>query len=105
MICITENETALKRWMVAGPETARLLNEYDDKHSVNKQDTERHREQMLSVQNPFLSHVKSVTDVVEEFGNRFSETSSDLYTLDTKVIMPDSVVYTIRTAEDIGKTQ
>ena len=29
----------------------------------------------------------------------------DLYTLDNKRIMPDSVVNTIRTAENIGKTQ
>ena len=32
VICITENETALRRWMVAGPETARLLTEYEEKH-------------------------------------------------------------------------
>ena len=28
--------------MVAGPETVRLLNEYEDKHSMNKKDTEHH---------------------------------------------------------------
>ena len=31
VVCITENEAALKRWMVAGPEIARVLNEYDEK--------------------------------------------------------------------------
>jgi len=53
----------------------------------------------------FLSQVKSVTDVMEELGNPFADTSMDLYTLDTKRIMPASVVNTIKTAEDIGKTQ
>ena len=39
---ITKNEAALRHWMVAGPETARLLNKYEDKHSMNKKDTEHH---------------------------------------------------------------
>ena len=50
IVGITENEAALKRWMVAGPETAHLLNEYEDKHSTNKKDTGRHLEEILSVQ-------------------------------------------------------
>ena len=104
-IGVTENEAALTRWMVAGPETARLLNEYDDKQSVNKKHTERHHEQIPSVQKTFLSQVKSVTDVMEELGNPFADTSTDLYTLHTKLIMPDSVVHTVRTAEELGKTQ
>ena len=44
VIGITENETALKRWMVAGPEVARLLMEHEDKHSVNKKCSEHHKQ-------------------------------------------------------------
>ena len=105
VIGVTENEATLTRWMVAGPETARLLMEFDEKHSMKKKDTDRHHEQIPSVQKKFLSRVKSVTDVMEEIGNPFADTSSDLYTLDTKVIMPASVVNAVRSAEDIGKTQ
>ena len=36
VIRITENEAALKHWMVAGPQVARFLTDYEDKHSVNK---------------------------------------------------------------------
>ena len=101
----TENEAALTRWMVAGPETARMLQEYDEKHSKAKTDPERHHEQTPSVQKGFASHGNSVTDVMEEVGNPFSGTSKDLYALDTKVIMPDSVIHSIKTAEDLGKAQ
>ena len=103
-IGITENEAALTRWMVAGPETARLLIEYDEKHSMKK-DTDRHHEQIPSVQKAFILQVKNVTDVMEELGNPFADTGTDLYTLDTKRIMPDSVVNTIKSAENIGKTK
>ena len=105
IIGITENEAALTRWMVAGPETARLLMEYDDKHSSKRKDTDHHHEQIPSVQKTFITHVKNVTDIIEELGNPFADTSSDLYVLDGKHIMPDSVVDAIRSAEDIGKTQ
>ena len=90
---------------MADPETARPLTEYDDKHSMKKKDTDRHHEQIPSVQKTFLSQVKSVTDVMEELGNPFADTSTDFYMLDIKRIMPASVVNTIKTAEDIGKTQ
>ena len=88
VICVTEKEAALTGWMVAGPETARPLTEYDDKHSLKKKDTDRHHEQIPSVQKTFLSQVKSVTDVMEELGNPFADTSKDPYMLDTKRIMP-----------------
>ena len=42
IIGITENEAALTRWMVSGPETARLVMEYDEKHSLKRKDTDRH---------------------------------------------------------------
>ena len=84
--------------MVAGPERVRLLTEYDEKHPGKKKEPERHHEQMSSVQNTFLAQTKNVTDVIEELGNPFADTSADLYTLDSKLIMPGSVVCTIRTA-------
>ena len=42
---------------------------------------------------------------MEELGKPFSDTTPDLYTLDSKVIMSDNVVHTIRTIEDTGKMQ
>ena len=53
----------------------------------------------------FLDQVKAITDVTEETGNPFSKLSTDLYTLDTKVIIPERVVHTVKTAENLGKAQ
>ena len=69
--------------MVAGPEMAKMLQKYDEKHFKAKNDPERHHEQTPRVQKRFASHVNSVTDVIEEIGNPFSDTSKDLYALDT----------------------
>ena len=57
------------------------------------------------MQKTLLAHTKNVTAVIEELGNPFADTITDLYTLDSKLIMPDSVVHTIMTTEDTGKAQ
>ncbi len=62
--------------MVAGPETARLLTECEEKHSRKKKESERHHEQIPSVQKTFLAQTKNVTDVIEEHGNPFEKTQA-----------------------------
>jgi hypothetical protein len=37
IIGITENEAALKRWMVSGPEIGRMISEYEVKHTQKYQ--------------------------------------------------------------------
>ena len=59
-------------------------------------ESERHHEQIPSVQKTFLAQTKSVTDVIEELGNPFADTRTYLHTIDSKLIMPDNVVHTIR---------
>ena len=41
----------------------------------------------------------------EEAGNPFSDTSKDLYALDSKIVMSSSVKHSIEIAEQTGKTQ
>ena len=50
---LTENPTALKRWMVAGPEIARVVKEIESTFEVTKPLDKRHHEQMPSVQKAF----------------------------------------------------
>jgi hypothetical protein len=101
IIGITENETALRRWMVAGPETARVISEVHNQHSGARNSP--HHEQIPSAQSRFATHVQSMVKAFNELGNPFTETSSDLLALDTKLIMADQVVEGIRTASVLGK--
>ena len=64
--------------MVAGPETAKLLTKYEEKHSRKKKESERNHEQIPSVQQTLLAQNKNVTDVIEELGNPFADTSTYL---------------------------
>ena len=46
-----------------------------------------------------------MTDITEELDNSFTDTSSDLFALDSKQIMSNSVVDAIKSVENIGKAQ
>ncbi|XP_014671080.1 PREDICTED: uncharacterized protein LOC106811872 [Priapulus caudatus] len=105
VIGITENESALRRWMIAGPEVARVIHELDLKNSSKAKHRDCHHEQTPSTQRRFATDVHSVVGVFEDMGNPFTETSADLIAMDTKVVMADEVIQSIRHAEEIGKAQ
>ena len=90
VIAVIENEAALRSWMIAGPETGRIISELSVKHSSNSKCS--HHEQIPSIQSRFAANVTSVIDVINEMGNPFTETSSDLFDIDTKIIMADEVI-------------
>ena len=54
VIGITENDGTLRRWSVAGPETARVLSEYTEIHCSESKMEGKHQEQIPSVQKTLL---------------------------------------------------
>ena len=105
---LTENPGALRRWMVSGPEIARIVNEFEVGMGVrgnDKQSNRKHHEEARSTQVAFFKDTKSLVTAVEEMGNPFMEKSEELYTLDTKDVAAPSVVSTVRKIEDLGKNQ
>lgn len=90
---LTDNPSALQRWMVAGPEVARVIGEFEngEMHRNKRVDT-RHHDQIASVQISFTNDVHSLVSVIEEMGNPFEEESLDLLVLDTKEIADSAAV-------------
>ncbi len=84
--------------MITGPETGRIISELSVKQSKFG-----HHEQTPSIQNRFARNVRSVIEAFNEMGNPFTETSTDLFAIDTKVIMADQVVQSIKEAEGLRK--
>jgi len=75
-IGLTENPSALRRWMIAGPEVARVIQEFEnvELHWEKRVDL-CHRDQTSSVQKSFAKDVRSLVSVIEELGNPFDEES------------------------------
>ena len=103
-IGLTENTSQMLCWMIAGPEVASFVAEFEVCHdSIETSQTKghdvHHREQEKTTQRKFQSHVGLLLDVFEQMGNPFKETSQDLLVLDTRDIADQSVIATVRETE------
>lgn len=102
---LTENPVAFRRWMVAGPEMARLLKEFendflpDDDIDSNKH---LHHEQGLSTQKTFQKQVNSLRETITQMGNPFCDNIPELVALDTRDCADISVINTVRSIEEVG---
>ena len=100
---LTENPAALKRWMVAGPEITRMIQEFEGDSSTT--DEYDHHEQKRGVQTAFVKDVVSMISSFEEPGNPFKEKGPHLMALHTKVIMDDTVISTVSNSRKLGQDQ
>ena len=108
-IGLTGNPGALKRWMVAGPEIARITTEFEEQ-AIKQQDDHgdmqrNHHDQQPCVQTAFLKEVKALVAVLDEMGNPFLEHSDDLLAIDTRDIVDKEVAETVRNIETVGEEQ
>lgn len=102
---LTENPSALRRWMIGGPEIATMVTEFESQSTTGIKQSTKHNKQVLSVQNAFLRNVKSLVSTMEELGNPFKKDSGDLLALDTKDIMPAEVIESVHNIKKIGGSQ
>ena len=106
---LTENPTAFRRWMLSGPEIARLLKQFEEEYFPDD-DTEmpknlEHHEQGLSTQKTIQRQVNSLSETIRQMGNPFLDDFPDLVTLDSRNCADESVISTVHTLEETGKKQ
>lgn len=102
---LTENPSAFNKWMLAGPEQARLLTEFEDQCVNSPDDDQHHHEEGLSTQKTFQKQTVDLVQVIGEMGSPFKDDIPELLALDTRNVIDDSVVSTVRTVESVGKAQ
>ena len=94
-IGLTENPSALRRWMVAGPEVSHLVSLYETEVQTKEaQEQTVHHEQTLQAQKTFLERVKKLSNCLQDLGNPFEEESRDLYSIDTRTRIPAEILQT-----------
>ena len=90
---LTEGPAALLRWMVAGPEVARAVTQFEIQYISSPSEKEHlHHEQTTSIQRAFHEVGKNTVSVIREMGNPFAEDTGELIALDTKIILTDILV-------------
>ena len=72
-IGIFDNESALIKWMVAGPDIARIITEFEDVASIGSQSTlqESHHEDTRAFEKRFRTHARQMSSGISEEGNPF----------------------------------
>ena len=97
-IGVTEDPSALRRWMIAGPEVSHLAAQYEvacgakmgAEHTSHHEETER-------AQRVFLEKVEKFSKAMQDMGNPFQEDNRDLRTLDTNDIAHQTAAELIST--------
>lgn len=101
---LTENPSAFRKWMLAGPEQARMLKEFEAS-LYDGPEKKFHHEEGLSTQQSFRGQVLSLVKTISDMGNPFMNDTAELLMLDTCDVMNESVTNTVRTVEKLGKSQ
>ena len=99
---LTDNPSVLRRLMVAGPEVATVIEEYQDANQYCRRQTAdtHHHDQTPSVQASFVRDLCFLIGVIEEIGNSFEEESQDLAMLDSKDIASTAAVETVTIGQE-----
>ena len=92
-IGLTENPAVFLRWMIAGPEIAMVITEFEKyKTRSQSQNEKQHHEQTKEMQTAFKKDVTALVDVIDNMGNHFHE---DLLVPDSKNIADLLVMQTV----------
>ena len=89
--------------MVAGPELARMVEEFEE--IISASESQNHHENKPAIQSAFAKDVVNLVSSFEELGSPFKEVGEDLIALHTKDVKNEEVVQTVRTVGQVGEQQ
>ena len=104
VVGLTEDPSALRRWMLAGPEITRVIAEFEESMRDDSVTTSHH-EQMPHHQATFAKDTNCLIATFNELGDPFLECSKELLTLDTKDLMTKDAIQSILSAKELGGIQ
>ena len=107
MVGLTENPAALRRWLLSGPELARLLTQFEEQYipETNSETECTHHKEGLLHQTRFHNQVNKLVEEINGLGNPFEDQCKELVILNTRECADDSVVATVCQIEEVGEKQ
>ena len=105
-IGLTENDASLAKWLIAGPEVSRMVEEFENRDRLHEFDSIlEHHDSNPSAQKHFVADVKKMYNALDELGNPFLDDSADLYALDTKLVPGEEAIKHLNAVEALGQEQ
>jgi len=102
-IGLLTDTSALRRWLISGPEVSRIVNDLEHVFVRQTNTSDKHHEQYSSYQQHELHEIQSVRHKFEEYGNAFMEEIDELCHLTTRTVAAQLVTVTVPTVEEVGK--
>ena len=81
---LTDNPSALQRWLVAGPEVTALIKDFEDAHQLMGRRHEVIHDQTANVQNAFRKDVCSLGNVMENWATHSKKRAKTYLSLTAK---------------------
>ena len=78
------DECVFTEWVVAGPEIARVITEFEAGMLTRKNAVLKHHDLSVSVQQRFFAHTKALVITLQETGNPFDEESHKVVSIDAR---------------------
>ena len=97
-----ENHEALMLFMLAGPDCAWMVEEFEAIHDPPPYSTVHH-EEGRSLHATFRKDISSFVKAVGQLGNPFVATSLKLVALDTQNVMEESIVASLSEIREVGQ--
>ena len=103
-IGVTKDPSALRRWLIAGPEVSQLVAQYEIASEAKETVVHmNHHEHTPNLQQVFLERVDNLFQLFTDMGNPFKEKSRDVLSLHTNDIAHPSAAELIFTHHDRGR--
>ncbi|CAH0381202.1 unnamed protein product [Bemisia tabaci] len=102
---LTENSDELRRWMVAGPEISRVIQEFEKGFRQLSKSTDKdkdHHESSAAFQSLFFKHVQALIQTIDDAGNPFEGPNQELQNLQNKLIISGTGVAELEALRDYG---
>jgi len=103
IIGLTDNDAALARYIVSGPEVARLIAKFESDLSMSVTSA-CHHENSQAVQAAFVSDVQKLVNSFQQFGNPFEE-KNDLVVIHSRRIISKEHCESVFNLYQTGKNQ
>ena len=107
IIGITQNPSALRRWMMSGPEIAHIIDQFESSVLGNSSESGkyRHHTETRAEQIRIQKKTNAVIQVIDDLGNPFEEMHGDLLALDTRDCTVPNVITAFDKLKEHGSTQ
>eukprot|EP00794_Sanderia_malayensis_P004251 gene4251-4816_t len=103
-IGLLDNEAALLKWAVASPIIGDIL-EQSEEQQIKEGHVFKHHEDTNSFEERFIKDRKSFLGAFLDLGNPFQEEEASLVHIVSKQVLCDAASDSVRSGEEIGKTQ